>query len=139
MVVKTEIVLLPEQAASEKEYRNHLSKACSTSADSITGFNLLKRSIDARGKQVKYRLLFEVFINEPFSEKTIPHRDYKNISNAKPILIAGCGPAGLFAAIRLIELGYRPILIERGKDVKSRRRDLAAINKQGLVNPDSNY
>ncbi len=139
MVVKTEIVLLPEQVANENEYRHYLCKACSTSAASITGFNLLKRSIDARGKQVKYRLHFEVFINEPFSEKPVPQRAYKNVAIAKPILIAGCGPAGLFAAIRLIELGYKPILIERGKDVKSRRRDLADINKKGIVNPESNY
>lgn len=139
MVVKTELVLLPEQVANEQEYIFHLSKSCNVSQDSISGFNLLKRSIDARGKQPKYRLLFEVFINESFSEKKITHRDYKNISNAKPVLIAGCGPAGLFAAIRLIELGFKPILIERGKDVKNRRRDLAAINKQGIVNPESNY
>ena len=139
MVVKTEIVLLPEQAANETEYINHLAKTCNASIASITGFNLLKRSIDARSRQVKYRLLFDVYINEPFAEKKIEQRDYKNVADAKPILIAGCGPAGLFAAIRLIELGYKPILIERGKDVKSRRRDLAAINKQGIVNADSNY
>lgn len=139
MLIKTELVLLPEQAANEQEYLFRLSKSCNVSSDSISGFNLLKRSIDARGKQVKYRLLFEVFINEPFSEKKIAQRDYKNVTNANPILIAGCGPAGLFAAIRLIELGYKPILIERGKDIKNRRRDLAAINKQGIVNPDSNY
>ncbi len=139
MVVRTELVLLPEQAANQAEYQNHLSKVCKVPCGSITGFNFLKRSIDARSKQVKFRLVFDVYINEPFVAKEFSKRDYKNVANAKPILIAGCGPAGLFAAIRLIELGFKPVLIERGKNVKDRRRDLAAINKQGIVNPESNY
>lgn len=101
-------------------------------------FRILKRSIDARSRNVKIRLLIEVF-SDSSEQEVFQKRKWQNVSNAEPVLIAGCGPAGLFAAIRLIECGFKPVIIERGKDVRNRRRDLAAINKQGKVNPESNY
>mgnify|MGYP003668143981 FL=1 len=99
----------------------------------------VKRSIDARGRNVKVNIQAELFVKET-PPAMLDHRpEYKNIGNEDPIIIVGAGPAGLFAALRAIELGVKPIVIERGKDVRSRRRDLAAINKDHVVNPDSNY
>lgn len=101
-------------------------------------FRIRKRSIDARSKHPVYRLKIILYIDE---EPEIKHfkLNYKLIEDAKRVIIVGAGPAGLFAALRLIELGLKPIIIERGKNVKERRRDLAAINKEGTLNPESNY
>nr|WP_294899299.1 FAD-dependent oxidoreductase [uncultured Pedobacter sp.] len=101
-------------------------------------FAIRKRSIDARSKYPVYRLKVVLYIDE---NPNIQHFnvDYKSVRNAKRVIIVGAGPAGLFAALRLIELGLKPIIIERGKDVKERRRDLALINKEGVLNPESNY
>ncbi len=106
----------------------------------ITGFNIVKKSIDARGKTVKINLALEAFINEPFQIRNKEIFDFKNVSRSnKRILIIGAGPAGLFAALKMIEAGVKPVIIERGKDVKARRRDLAILNKEGILNPESNY
>ena len=139
MIKQVELVLQPEEAARESDYKLFLSRFLGVNESDITSFRLSKRSIDARSRQVKYRLFFDVALGEslPAGESFV--RIYNNVSNAKPVIIIGFGPAGMFAASRLIELGYKPIVIERGKDVRSRRRDLAAINKQGFVNEDSNY
>lgn len=101
-------------------------------------WKVLKRSIDARKRQVKINLKVAVFSNEKELEIDSP-TTYQNIKNAKPVLVVGFGPAGMFAALKLIELGLKPIIIERGKDVRDRRRDLAAITKEQIVNPNSNY
>lgn len=98
-----------------------------------------KRSIDARGRAVKVNVTAEVFLNSPPTSRIQLEFAYPNVSSADPIVIVGAGPAGLFAALRAIELGYKPIVIERGKDVRARRRDLALINKSHIVNPESNY
>lgn len=131
-----ELFLLPEEAANELEIKNQISHKIGT-PNFI--FRILKRSVDARSKQVKVRLLVEVLekggVFTPFFEK----RKYQNVSNKKEVHIIGAGPAGLFAALRLIELGFKPVIIERGKDVRLRRRDLALLNKNKAVNPDSNY
>ena len=99
----------------------------------------LRRSIDARGRQVIVRLLVELIPTGNQVPAIIYKKEYADVSKAKSIVIVGAGPAGLFAALRLIELGMKPIVLERGKDVQSRRRDLAAINKEHMVNPESNY
>ncbi len=101
-------------------------------------WKILKRSIDARKRQVKINLKITVFYNDEELETPISTA-YQNVKNAKPVLVIGLGPAGMFAALKLIELGLKPIIIERGKDVRSRRRDLAAITKEQIVNPNSNY
>ena len=133
-----EIKVLPEQVGQEDILRKLISTALNTDAKRIQGFKILKRSIDARSKQVFYRLQVKVFIDEPFlAEKPSVH--YQNVSNRKPVIIVGAGPAGLFAALQCVENGFKPIILERGKDVKQRRRDLAAINKDGIVNTESNY
>jgi uncharacterized FAD-dependent dehydrogenase len=117
-----------------------LATACGVEAAQITGFNLLRQSIDARGRQPRFQLTVNVFIDEPYQPLSLLPLLLKDVGSAsKKVIIIGAGPAGLFAALGLIEHGIRPILVERGKEVRARRRDLAAINKNGLVNPESNY
>lgn len=134
-----ELVLLPEEAADEHIQKQKAASHLHISPDKISFIKLLKRSIDARTKQVKIRLFVEIYYNEPPPKTEILKIEYPNISNKTSVIIVGSGPSGLFAALRLIELGVKPIIFERGKDVQSRRRDLAAINKEHIVNPDSNY
>ena len=100
---------------------------------------ILKRSIDARKSKVKIQLKVEVFLTGEMPTKEEIIRNYQNISNKEEVIIVGAGPAGLFAALKLIELGKKPIIIERGKDVRKRRRDIASINKKHIVDNDSNY
>jgi uncharacterized protein len=130
-----ELFLLPEEAANEQEVKRKIFQK----EKNFSSYRIIKRSIDARSSTVKIRLLAEVFnAGEKIPEQNFS-RDYKNVSNAKPVLIIGCGPAGMFAALRLIELGLKPVIIERGKNVRERRRDLADINKKKIIHPDSNY
>ena len=142
MIKKIELVLLPQEAADKGRQTELAAASLSIPETRIFSINILKRSIDARSRQPKIRLSVEVFIDEtpPVKEDLSTLFQFqKNVSRAEPVLIIGCGPAGMFAALRLIELGLKPVIIERGKDVQQRRRDLAAINKLGIVNPDSNY
>ena len=135
-----QLKLLPAESANEGVIREYLSQALGRKQESITGFNLLKRSIDARGRQPYILLSVEVFIDEAFTTKAPETLSFPDVSKSdKQVIIIGAGPAGLFAALRLIEKGIRPVLLERGKDVRSRRRDLAALNKEGVIHPDSNY
>jgi len=105
----------------------------------ISGIKILRKSIDARKPKIIFNYKVSVFIKEPLPETSEYHFDYKNVSKAKPIHIIGFGPAGMYAALRCIELGYKPIVLERGKNVQDRRRDLKAINQDHFVNEDSNY
>ncbi|MCS7005814.1 MAG: FAD-binding protein [Cytophagales bacterium] len=102
-------------------------------------FQILHRSIDARNRQIKINIRGICYIDEIPAPLISYSKKYPNVTHAKRVIIVGCGPAGMFAALRLIELGFKPIILERGKDVRSRRRDIAAINKEHIVNPDSNY
>lgn len=133
-----EITLAPEDIESITAIKKNLSGALKIDLSRIGGYKILKRSIDARSRKVIYRLQVRVFIDEPLSTESFVV-NYKNVHNAKHVIIVGAGPAGLFAALQCIENGLKPIILERGKDVKQRRRDLAAINKEGIVNTESNY
>lgn len=134
-----QLVVPPPVAADERLLKQHIAAQLFCKPESITGIILLKRSIDARSRNIKVNLKLEVYVNEPLPTPPDYRVEYPNSSGKTPVIVVGAGPAGLFAALRLIELGKKPILIERGKDVKARRRDLAAINKEHIVNPNSNY
>ena len=140
MIKEIEIVVPPDGGQYEDD--NVLKKIAASSLNiplqKISAIKILKRSIDARGRKVVYRMQVQVFIDEVFVPETYTV-NYPDVKNGKPVIIVGAGPAGLFAALQCIELGLKPIILERGKDVKQRRRDLANINKQGIVNPESNY
>ncbi|MGF1636054.1 MAG: NAD(P)/FAD-dependent oxidoreductase [Cyclobacteriaceae bacterium] len=135
--------LPPDIALQEAELESHIVEKLGIStihSEDTMNIRTIKRAIDARQRQIKVNLDVEVF----WGEQPPPLLQFgthypKLASQAKKAIIVGAGPAGMFAALRLIELGIKPILLERGKDVRSRRRDLAAINKEQLVNPNSNY
>ena len=132
--------LLPSEAATESIVQQYAAQTLGLSSSAITGFHIIKRSIDARGRQAWIMLTILVFINEPFQERTVRKLLLQDVSHAtQQVIVVGAGPAGLFAALKLIEQGIKPILLERGKDVRSRRRDLAALNKKGVLNGESNY
>ncbi len=133
-----EITLTPEEAFQEEKLNNALYAKLGVPADGSVHVKIIKRSLDARAKQVVVRMQCGIFDR---GQKVIsPYQfHYPDVSHAEPVIIVGAGPAGLFAALRLIEAGIKPIVLERGKDVQARRRDIAAINKEHVVNPDSNY
>ncbi|MGV9003477.1 NAD(P)/FAD-dependent oxidoreductase [Flavobacterium sp.] len=130
----------PEVAANENLLDQHVAKQFQIPLKEIQKTVVLKRSVDARQKSVRINIKAQVFLkDEAFVATKFEFPDYKNVANAQEVIIVGAGPAGLFAALQLIELGLKPIVIERGKDVRGRRRDLKAINVDHIVNEDSNY
>lgn len=132
--------LLPSQASSQYIIHEQIAQYAGVHTDAVNGFHILKQSIDARSRQPLINLTVQAFIDEPVEERKQINIEFKNVHAAlQQVIIVGAGPAGLFAALQLIELGIKPIVIERGKDVRSRRRDLATLNKVGEVNPESNY
>ena len=130
----------PEIAVNDQLIKEQVAKLIRVSVADIKHISILKRSIDARQKAIKINLKVAIYFQEDeFIEEKIQLPDYKNVSNSPEVIVVGAGPAGLFAALQLIELGLKPIVIERGKDVRGRRRDLKAINLEHIVNEDSNY
>jgi uncharacterized FAD-dependent dehydrogenase len=134
-----DIAVSPQEAASPELLKPILQQEAGIPLDLPFDYQIQKRSIDARGRKVKIRLRVDIFENEPVIPLFERNYHYPNVANGLPVIIVGAGPAGMFAALRLIELGLKPIILERGKDVRSRRRDIADINKKHIVNPDSNY
>ncbi len=140
MTRELQIQVTPEIAANENLLNEYVAKLFNISTNEIKKVVVHKRSIDARQKAIKYNIKGTVFFEgDAILEQKIELPEYKNVANSQEVVIIGAGPAGLFAALQLIELGLKPIVIERGKDVRGRRRDLKAINVDHIVNEDSNY
>ena len=130
----------PEIATNENLLKQHLSRLIKVDSKDIKHISILKRSIDARQKSIKFNLKVIIYFqDDDFVAHKFELPEYKNVENAKEVIVIGAGPAGLFAGLQLIELGLKPIIIERGKDIRGRRRDLKAINIDHIVNDDSNY
>ncbi|NIJ53222.1 NAD(P)/FAD-dependent oxidoreductase [Dyadobacter arcticus] len=134
-----QLTLPPEIALDDEMLRQHIIRKLRLRTGDDPIIRKTRQSIDARSRQVKVNVQTEVYINELPPSLISSQISYLNISNRPQAIIVGCGPAGMFAALRLIEMGVKPVILERGKDVRARRRDLAAINKEHLVNPESNY
>jgi uncharacterized FAD-dependent dehydrogenase len=139
MKKEIELVVTPEVAYNETLLNQSLIGAAHLKEEDVAFVHKIKRSIDARGRNVLMRVKADVYTSQPPADILAPVYRYGEVKNGKTVIIVGAGPAGLFAALRSIELGLKPIVLERGKDVRTRRRDLAAINKDHLVDPDSNY
>jgi uncharacterized protein len=132
--------LSPKDAAQSAVISDNIANALGLDPKRVTGFHFIKKSIDARKRNVLINLKLRAFVDEPFFDATIPEFVFPDVRNSeKRTLIIGAGPAGLFAALELIQQNIKPIILERGKDVRERRRDLAALNKEGILNEDSNY
>lgn len=134
-----QLKLSPKDAADDIRIKYAAASSLHIAPGTITAFQIIRRSIDARSRNIIVNLQIKVFVEEPFEDHFAFVPKLQNVAHKQPVLIAGAGPAGLFAALKCIEEGFCPITVERGKDVKSRRRDLAKINKEGVVNPESNY
>jgi hypothetical protein len=140
MLQETEIVLLPSEIVDDKLIRERILNRLKLKPEEVLNSLVYKRrSIDARGRQPVFKLLVQAYINEHPKSETPISAKYKDVSKSKQVIIVGAGPAGYFAALELIESGLKPIILERGKDIRSRRRDLKAIQQDGIVNPHSNY
>ncbi len=134
-----EIRVPPEKLGDEMFYREEVASKLNCMPSEVRGMRLVRRSLDARKRPAVFLLRFELSADKELAARKPFHLELRNVSQAEPALIAGFGPAGIFAALRLIELGIKPIVFERGKPVRKRRVDVAGINKRGIVNPESNY
>ena len=140
MIKELTVRVTPKTAAVHDELKLYISTIEDLDVNSITSIRIVKRSIDARQRNVMVNLKVQVFINEVAPNKPlVAPIKYNNVSNCKEAVVVGAGPAGLFAALRLIELGVRPIVVERGKNVDDRLKDVAKISREGIVDPESNY
>ena len=139
MIQEYQIRILPEQAASEESISRFLVTDKGINPKDITHVRVLKRSIDARQRTIYVNLKVRVYLNEQPEDEEFIRTEYQNVEGHIEAIVVGAGPGGLFAALRLIELGIRPIVVERGKDVHTRRKDIAKISREHLVNPESNY
>ena len=132
------LVLTPRQAAEAETYTSLAARQAGVARADVALARVVKRSIDARQRQVKVNLTLELYIDHEPQPAPV-HFDYPQVGGRTEVIIVGSGPAGLFAALRLIELGLKPVIMERGRDVSARKRDIAQINRNGAVDPDSNY
>ena len=139
MVNEYQLRILPEQAASEQSLKTYISREKGLDIRTINAVRVLKKSIDARQRTIYVNVKVQVFINEVPETQEYTPTEYKNVSGKPAVIVVGAGPGGLFAALRLIELGLRPIVIERGKNVRERKEDLAKISREHKVDPESNY
>ena len=139
MIQEYQIRILPEQAANEQSIKLFISKDKGIDARTIKAIRVLKRSIDARQRTIYVNLKVRLYINELPQDDEFIRTLYNNVEDKPQVIVVGAGPGGLFAALRLIELGLRPIVIERGKNVRDRKVDIARISREHKVDPESNY
>ena len=139
MIQEVQLRLLPEQAANEQSIKRFLHEDKGLTMQEMRHVRVLKRSIDARQRTIYVNLTVRVYVNEEPEDDVFQRTEYRNVEGCPEAIVVGAGPGGLFAALRLIELGIRPLVIERGKDVHERRKDVARISREQLVNPESNY
>ena len=136
---KVLINLTPAAAADETTIRKIAASLTGMDISSVSALRVIKRSVDARKKNIRINLIVELFTVKDLVIPEIAPFIPVNVSKAQEVIIVGAGPAGVFAALRLIELGLRPVIIERGRDVSSRKKDIARISREQTVDPDSNY
>ena len=139
MIQELQLRILPEEAASEQSLKQVVARETGTSVPHIHAVRVLKRSIDARQRTIFVNVKLRAFIDEVPDEPEFRSVEYKDVSAGKPVVVVGAGPGGLFAALRLIELGLRPVVIERGKNVRERKKDIALISREHKVDEESNY
>ena len=139
MTKELQIRVTPQVAYSEQNIADYVSREIGIDRRTISHVRVLKKSIDARQRQIYVNLTLRIYINEEPSDEAYVRTEYPDVSKAPQVIVVGEGPCGLFAALRLIELGLRPIILERGKDVRERKKDLALIKSQQSVDPESNY
>lgn len=139
MIEEYQIRILPEQAASEEGIKRYLSQEKGIDVRTLNQVRVLKRSIDARQRTIYVNLKVRAYINEFAQDDQYIHTEYPDVSSRPRVVVVGEGPGGLFASLRLIELGYRPVVLERGKDVRERKKDLSNITKTQKVDAESNY
>ena len=132
------IQLPPREAADPEIYTSLAARRMGIRRSEVALARVVKRSIDARQRNVKVNLTLEIYVDREPQPAPV-HFDYPDVSGRTEVVIVGSGPAGLFAALRLIELGFKPIVLERGRDVSARKRDIAQINRNGAIDPNSNY
>ena len=139
MIRDIQLRVVPEVAATESKMKAEAARQAGLDAKQICGTRIVRRSIDARQRQVMVNLTVRCWIDEPMTKEAFQRVNYPNVEGKPQVIVVGAGPGGLFAALRLIELGVRPIVVERGKNVHERKKDIARISRDHTVDPESNY
>ena len=139
MIQELQLRVLPEQAASNDNIKQYIAREKGLDVRTIKAIRILKRSIDARQRTIFINLKIRVFINELPEVEAFTSIQYRDVSDRPAVIVVGAGPGGLFASLKLIELGLRPIVVERGKNVRERKEDLAHISREHKVDAESNY